>query len=212
MKLLILAGLLAVCLAQKPTPCKSPPFLTGALTISTQNKNLFAYAKYKYDSIGQRFWLREVGKLMKKNFSYEVLLLFKEATMYEINRQNRTCTKRPLKGDSNPMVIPKDASLLGQVTLSKSSGPGKGVRINTWTGDLPNKAGKYLSQITEVSCIPVSSLFRTKNFGWMALSFNNNAIKIVKPAQLDPPSYCQDVEVKAGDEEPVDFTSLFQKL
>ncbi|KAK5848616.1 hypothetical protein PBY51_006214 [Eleginops maclovinus] len=212
MKLLILAGLLAGCLAQKPTPCKSPPFLTGSLTISTQNENLFAYAKYEYDSIGQRIRLRELGTYENKTFSYDVLLLYREASMYEIHRHNRSCTKRPLKGDFHPMVIPKDASLLGQVILGSSSGPGQGLLVNTWTGDLPNKAGKFLRTVTEFGCVPVSSLFRTKNFGWMALSYFNNVIGIVDPAQLDPPSYCQDAEVKAGDEEPVDFTSLFQKL
>ena len=62
--------------------------------------------------------------------------------MYEIVDYNRTCKKRPLKKDFQPLEIPGSASLLGQVILGSSSGPGQGLLVNTWTGDLPNKAGE----------------------------------------------------------------------
>lgn len=61
--------------------------------------------------------------------------------MYEISSDNRTCTKKPLKVEFQPMEIPKNASLLGQSVLGSSSGPGQGLLVNTWVGDLPDKSG-----------------------------------------------------------------------
>lgn len=61
--------------------------------------------------------------------------------MYEINRKNKTCKKSQLKTEFQPLAIPKDASLLGQVILGSSSGPGQGILVNTWIGDLPNTGG-----------------------------------------------------------------------
>ncbi|KAK5876118.1 hypothetical protein CesoFtcFv8_027118 [Champsocephalus esox] len=209
MKLLILSCLLAGCLAQEPRPCSSPPLLTGALTMSTQKESLWVYAKYLYDAMGQRIRLMELGTYENKTFSYDVLLLYREATMYEIHRHNRTCNKMPLKGDFQPMGIPKDASLLGQVVLGSSSEPGEGLLVNTWTGDLPEKAGKFMSTVTEFGCIPVSTLFHTDRFGWMVFSYFDNVIGILDPQDLNPPPYCQHAEMKAGDKEPVDFFSLF---
>ena len=62
--------------------------------------------------------------------------------MYEINHKNHTCKKRPLKADFHPMGIPKTAGLLGQAVVGSSSGPGQGLLVNTWMGDLPNKQGE----------------------------------------------------------------------
>lgn len=61
--------------------------------------------------------------------------------MYKIDRKNKTCEKVPLKADFHPMAVPKDAELLGQAIVGSSSGPGQGLLVNTWMGDLPNKAG-----------------------------------------------------------------------
>lgn len=59
--------------------------------------------------------------------------------MYKINYRNRTCTKKPLNADFHPLAIPKKASLLGQVVLGSSSGPGQGLLVNTWVGELHMK-------------------------------------------------------------------------
>lgn len=61
--------------------------------------------------------------------------------MYEIHEHNRTCKKKPLKADFQPWAIPKDATLVGQFVLGSSSGPGEGLLVNSWTGDLPDKTG-----------------------------------------------------------------------
>ncbi|XP_041821064.1 ependymin-2-like [Chelmon rostratus] len=212
MRLLVVSVcLLAGCLAQEPHPCSSPPLLSGGLTVTTQNEKLFTVAQYMYDALGRRIRLRELGKYENKTFTFDALLLFREATMYEINERARTCIKRPLKVDFQPMEIPKDASLLAQSILGSSSGPGEGLLINTWVGELPNKGGKYLSTVTEFGCIPVSSVYHTEQFGWMVTSFYNNIIGISDPGQLNPPNYCQDADTKT-EEEPADFFSVFLNI
>ncbi|XP_035004621.1 ependymin [Hippoglossus stenolepis] len=212
MKILaVFACVLAGCLAERPHACSSPPLMSGALTVSTQNEKLWTYIRYEYDALGQRIRLKELGSYENKSFTYDALLLFREAIMYEINHKNRTCKKRPLKADFQPMRIPKTATLLGQAVLGSSSGPGQGLLINTWMGDLPDKQGKYLSTVTEFGCIPVSTVYQTDKFGWVLTSFFNNVIGISDPGQLNPPDFCPDAEMKDGAEEPVDFVSLFLK-
>nr|XP_046237313.1 ependymin-2-like [Scatophagus argus] len=210
--LVILACVLAGCLAQKPHPCKSPPLMTGGLSVSTQNEKLWLYARYVYDALGQRIRLMEMGSYENKTFTADVLLLFKQSTLYEINDRARTCKKMPLKPDFHPLEIPQTASLLAQLVLGSSSGPGEGLLVNTWTGDMPDKGGKYISTVTEFGCIPVSTLAQTSQYGWVLTSFFNNVIGISDPTLLTPPSFCPDAELEAdSEEEPVDFFGLFFK-
>nr|XP_057921587.1 ependymin-2-like [Doryrhamphus excisus] len=204
--LVVFACFLAACLAQKPRPCMSPPLLSGEMSVATQNEKLFAFIRYLYDALGERVRLQEMGYYQNQSFTYDALLLFREATMYEINNQDHTCKRKPLKVDFHPMAIPKNATLLGQAVLGSSSGPGEGLLVNSWTGTIPNTGGHYLSTVTEFGCIPISTAYQTKSFGWMVTSFVNNVIGILDPSQLNPPDFCQD----ASHEEPVDFFSLFQ--
>ncbi|XP_035480102.1 ependymin-2 [Scophthalmus maximus] len=212
MKLLaVFVCLLAGCLAGKPHPCSSPPLLSGALTVSTQNEKLWAYTQYLYDALGQRIRLKELVIYENKTLTYDALLLFREATMYEIVDSNHTCKKRPLKTNFQPLEIPKTAALLGQVVVGSSSGPGEGLLVNTWTGDLPDQGGKFMTTVTEFGCIPVSTVYHTEQFGWTVTSFFNNVIGISDPGQLNPPDFCADAEMKDSTEEPADFLSLFLK-
>ncbi|KAM9836562.1 ependymin-like 1 [Aulostomus maculatus] len=205
-ELVVLACALAGCLAQTPHPCASPPLLSGALTVSTQNEQLWTYTQYLYDALGQRIRLREMGIYQNKSFTYDALLLFREGTMYEINSSDRTCKKAPLSTDFQPLAIPKNSSLLGQAVLGSSSGPGQGLLVNTWSGDLPNQTGKYMTTVTEFGCIPVSTAYQTDQFGWVLISFFNNIIGISDPSQLNPPDFCQDGVMR---KEATDFLSLF---
>ncbi|XP_013875976.1 ependymin [Austrofundulus limnaeus] len=204
----LLVSLLAGCLAEKPHPCESPALLTGILSVSTQNEKLWTYAKYMYDALGQRVRIMELGTYENKSFTYDALLLFREATMYEIHQHNRTCKKLPLKADFQPMAIPKDASFVGQFVLGSSSGPGEGLLVNSWAGDLPDKSGQYVSSVTEFGCIPITSASHTKEFGWVVTSFINNIKGIPDPSKLNPPDFCPDVEMDS-EEDPIHFLSLF---
>ncbi|KAM3590315.1 uncharacterized protein V6R79_007509 [Siganus canaliculatus] len=200
------------CLAQSPQRCTSPALLTGSFSVSTQSEKLTAYAKYNYDARGKRIRLQETGLYNNKSFTLDVLLLYRQGVMYDINYRNHTCTKKPLSVDFHPLEIPKGASLLGQVVLGSSSGPGQGLLVNTWTGELQLKQGaaKYMSTVTEFGCIPVSTLFHTDRRGWVVTSFFNNIIGIDDPKQLIPPDFCKNARLEAEEgEDPVTFYSLF---
>ncbi|CAN9509710.1 unnamed protein product [Ophioblennius macclurei] len=206
----VLACLLAACMAQKPRPCRSPPLMFGSLTVSTQNEKLWTYAKYMYDAIGERIRIWEIGSYQNQSFTADVLLLYNEATAYEIHDHNRTCKKLPLKTEFQPAAVPKDASLLGQAVLGSSSGPGQGLLVNTWMGDLPpSVGGKYLMTVTEYGCIIVSTAVQTKEFGWLVTNYFDNVIGIPDPNKLNPPDYC--LKAPLEDVEPVDFYSFFQE-
>ncbi|XP_053199313.1 ependymin-2-like [Scomber japonicus] len=203
--------LLAGCLAQKPQPCASPALLTGAFTVATQNEKLWIYCTYEYDALGQRIRLRQQGTYQTKPFTNDFLLLFREGAVYQIFDTNRTCIKSALKDKFHPMEIPKNASLLGQAVVGSSSAPGQGLLVNTWTGDMPDKKGKYMTTFTEFGCIPVSNSYQTDEYGWVVSNFFNNVIGIVDPSQLNLPDFCVDKVMKT-DGEPLTFLSLFHNL
>ncbi|XP_040038180.1 ependymin-like 1 [Gasterosteus aculeatus] len=213
MRALVLFVCLSVgCLAQRPQPCESPPLLTGSLSVATQSEKLMAYAKYSYDALGKRIRLSEFGSYENKTFHLDVLLLFRQGVMYKINWKNQTCCKKPLNADFHPLEIPRNASLLGQVVLGGSSGPGQGVLVNSWGGELKMKKGpaKYMSTVTEFGCIPVSTLFHTSGSGWKVTNFFNNVIGLVDPQRLIPPHFCKGAELEnSSDEDPMTFFSLF---
>ncbi|KAM3857841.1 ependymin-like [Diretmus argenteus] len=210
----LLSFLASSCLAQKPHPCTTPPLLTGALTVSTQNEKLWAYAKYQYDALGQRIRFKEMGTYQNKSFTLDALLLYREVTttavMYEIDEKEKKCRKTAFKTDFQPWAVPKDATLLGQAILGSSSGPGMGLLVNTWWGKLPNNTGQYMSTVTEFGCIPVTTMYQTDQYGWVMTSFFDNIIGLTDPQELNPPDFCTQAEVEAGmKEEPADFFSLF---
>uniref|UniRef100_A0A8C4IHZ5 Ependymin n=1 Tax=Dicentrarchus labrax TaxID=13489 RepID=A0A8C4IHZ5_DICLA len=154
--LILLVCLSAGCLAQRPQKCSK-------YNTTDIDEKLMAYARYSYDALGKRIHLREIGSYNNKTFRFDVLLLYRQGVMYKINYRNRTCCKKPLSVDFHPLEIPQNASLLGQVVLGSSSGPGQGVLVNTW-------AAKYMSTVTEFGCVPVSTLFHTDRSGWVVTS------------------------------------------
>ena len=60
-----------------------------------------------------------------------------QGAMYYIDKKNRNCTKKALKGDFHPIEVPQDAQLLGQAVVGSSSDPGEGLLVNTWFGTNP---------------------------------------------------------------------------
>ncbi|XP_051566252.1 ependymin-like [Myxocyprinus asiaticus] len=194
MRTLLCFGLLLFlaqsCLAQKPHPCRSPPLLSGSLSVSARDGQDWSFAKYRYDAFGQRIRLWEFGKHDNKSFHLNLLFLFRENVVYSINMRNKTCQKNPLQTAFHPLKIPRNASLLAQVVLGGSSGPGEGLLVNTWTGVVPETQGKYIATVTEFGCIPVSTIYYTEEMGWVVTSYFNAVTGIEDPNQLNPPSFC----------------------
>ncbi|KAJ8008126.1 hypothetical protein DPEC_G00101520 [Dallia pectoralis] len=214
MRILVLLACLALgCLAQSPHPCRSPPLLTGSLAV--MNKKVHAFAKYTYDALGERIRLREIGCYENKTFGVDALLLFKKGIMYTIHHKNKTCKKERLKREHfHPMEIPRDATLLGQVFLGSSSGPGQGLLVNTWHGEHKTQTGdikKYMSTFTEFGCIPVTVTHHTNKTGWMMTSFFNIVNGIHNPEVFIPPKFCKGAELDMSAEE-ADFYSVFNDV
>ncbi|XP_023804626.1 ependymin [Oryzias latipes] len=209
--LVLLVCFSACCLAQRPQPCLSPPLMTGFLSVNTQNEKLTAYAKYFYDAFGKRIRLKEVGTYANQSFHFDALLLFRKGVLYKINHKNQTCTKKQLGAGFHPLAVPRNATLLGQAVLGGSSGPGQGVLVNTWTGQvhMKNRTAEYISTVTEFGCIPISTLYHTNKNGWMVTSFFNNVIGLTDPEELIPPSFCENAILDEEEEEPATFYSLF---
>ncbi|CAI5672302.1 unnamed protein product [Oreochromis niloticus] len=142
MKVLVLLVCLSVgCLAQRPRHCRYPPLMSGSLSVSTASQKLLAFSKYIYDGLGERIRFRQFGLYDNKTYHLDVLLLYREGVMYKINNKNRTCTKQRLSPDFHPLAVPRNATLMGQVVLGASSGPGQGVLVNSWYGEQKMKTG-----------------------------------------------------------------------
>ncbi|XP_066516151.1 ependymin-2-like [Hoplias malabaricus] len=189
-----------------PHPCKSPPEVEGSLSVTTPSGEFFSLGKYVYDAKGQRIRFENMGQYKNESFKTDVLLLFKEHVMYEINTENETCVKKELKGTFHPMEIPDDATLLGQVVLGSLSEPGEGLLVNSWTGDIPEAQGKYFLIFTEFGCLPVTSLYHSPKTGWITTSFFNIIVGIKDPRPLTPPPFCTDAMMEV---ENADFFSTF---
>lgn len=69
-----------------------------------------------------------------------------QRVMYSIDYKTRTCLKKPLDTDFQPMEIPQNATLLSQAVLGSSSGPGQGLLVNTWVGEMQQKEGTGTSR------------------------------------------------------------------
>uniref|UniRef100_A0A3P8Y9I2 Ependymin n=1 Tax=Esox lucius TaxID=8010 RepID=A0A3P8Y9I2_ESOLU len=191
----------------------SPPLLTGSLAV--MNKKVHAFAKYTYDAMGQRIRFKEMGTYENKTFGIDALLLFRKGIMYKIHHRNKTCKKERLTREHfHPMEIPRDATLLGQVVLGSSSGPGQGLLVNTWHGEHKTRTGgmrKYLSTFTEFGCIPVTFTHHTNRTGWVMTTFFNIVIGIQNPEEFIPPKFCKGAELDETEEE-ADFYSVFNHV
>ncbi|XP_067257000.1 ependymin-like 1 [Chanodichthys erythropterus] len=196
------------CSAQKPHRCRTPPLLSGSLSVSAREGQDWAIAKYRYDAIGQRIRVWEFGHVDDRSFHLNMLFLFREGVVYSISYRNRTCQKNPLHTAFHPSHIPHNASLQSQVVLGGSSGPGEGLLVNTWTGDVPETGGKYVATVTEFGCIPVSTLYYTEERGWMVTTYFNGVRGVEDPGEFIPPPFCDDVQTE---EEVLDFYSALSE-
>ncbi|XP_041635385.1 ependymin-like [Cheilinus undulatus] len=176
----------------------------------SHDEELYAIARYLYDAIGERIRLFEIGSYDNQTFSYDVLLLFREHVMYQIDDKDRTCQKLHLKDDFVPLAIPGDATFVNQVVLGDSSRPGEGLLMNTWMGNMPDQGGRFLASVTDFGCIPISIEYQDKPSGWLQTTYFDNVIGITDPELLIPPSFCEDAEMPA-DAEPVDLLSLLKQ-
>ncbi|KAG5844162.1 hypothetical protein ANANG_G00158590 [Anguilla anguilla] len=199
--------LLAVtAVAQKPHPCKSPPLMVGRLSMIYPRGQLFVYERFSYDGLGQRIRVWAQGTNHNQSFYEDVLMLFREGVVYHISYRNQTCKKRALKVRFQPMEVPHNATLQAQIIIGSSSGPGQGLLVNNWVGEIPEKQANYYMTFTEFGCLPVSTLYTSEQYGWIFTSFFNLVIGIEDPQDFIPPDFCDTTKpVDEGEEVVTDF-------
>ncbi|KAJ8276351.1 hypothetical protein COCON_G00081030 [Conger conger] len=201
--------LAATVVAQKPHPCKSPPLMVGRLSLIYPKGEMFVYERFTYDALGKRIRLRAQGVEHNHSFYEDLLMLFREGVVYQISYKNQTCTKKPMDMPFQPIEIPQDATLQSQIILGSSSGPGQGLLVNNWMGEIPEQKAKFYTTFTEFGCLPLSSLYTTDETGWILSSFFDILIGIDDPQDFIPPDFCD--TTKPVDNELV-VTDFFEAL
>ncbi|KAM3624278.1 uncharacterized protein V6R79_021418 [Siganus canaliculatus] len=201
-----LSLLLAAAVAQDPKPCVSPELMTGGFTVMSGEGLYTDVGKISYDALGQRARTRSYG--MSGNHTVvDQLILVKEKVYYDIDWSNFSCQKRPLDVTFNPMQVPADAKLMGQVFMGSSSGWGMGVLINNWYGFLPGN-GMYQLVFTEIGCIPMTVSVYTPVTGWTAVSTYNWVLGNTDPMEYIPPFFCAKAKLQEEETPANMFTAL----
>ncbi|XP_061104996.1 ependymin-like [Conger conger] len=209
---------LSVCLllavtavAQKPHPCKSPPLMVGRASVIYPKGETYVSERFTYDALGKKIRVRMEGVEHNHSFYEDVLMLFGEGVIYQISYRNKTCTKKPLKVPFQPIEIPQNATLQAQIILGSSSGPGQGLLVNNWMGEIPEQKVKYFATFTEFGCIPVSTLYLTHKDGWLFSSFFNILVGIDDPQDLIPPDFCDTTKPVDNEQVVTDFFEALKK-
>ncbi|KAJ8372074.1 hypothetical protein AAFF_G00294880 [Aldrovandia affinis] len=176
-------------------PCRPALPLAGGFSVLQLNENIWGiFGKYNYDAAGERLRFFEIGTHTNQTLQVDILMLFKEGTMYEINWKNLSCKKEALGTAFQPAEIPLNARHLGQLTIGMASSPGQSLVANSWGGQVKELQVKYITSVTEPGCLPVSNLYHTKETGWMIASFNSHTV-MEDLEVFSPPAFCQTAEL-----------------
>ncbi|KAL7887019.1 hypothetical protein AOLI_G00047400 [Acnodon oligacanthus] len=182
MKLLVLLSIcscLALNAGAEQTPCVSPPLLLGSIAITTKDGNLMSAGQYVYDA----------------------------GIVYEIDSARSTCKKFAMKSSFHPMRIPTNAKFLSEIILGTTSIPQMGLQITSWEGEDAETKAKYVLTFTDYTCLPVSAVIYSKEFGWMTVGFYNQLLGIQDPMAFVPPALCE-----TAVEENLPTTDFFRAL
>merc|ERR1712212_270074 len=195
--------------AQKPKPCVVPPLMNGQYSMSLSN-GVMAQGLISYDALGKRIRVRSQGMVGNETFAVDQLMLFNQKVYYEIDWSKFSCKKKQLDATFNPMQVPEDASLTGQVVMGSSSGFGMGVLVNTWTGTLPQNGG-YMAVYTDVGCIPTSIMSFSPESGWNTISTVNWVLGNTNPMDFHPSGICHKAQLEEA-EKPDTFFAAMSRL
>nr|WAJ59520.1 epdl2 protein [Gymnarchus niloticus] len=215
-----LLGLLPLCLcllavnegAKTPHPCKSPPLMVGRLSYVNPKGETVVYERFSYDALARRIRIRAAVTVGNQTIFEDLLLLYQEGVMYEISYRNETCKKIALKTPFQPIEIPSNAHLMGEVILGSSSAPGMGLLVNVWDGTVPELKANYQLAFTEFGCLPVSYVYHTKETGMEFASFYDFVLGIEDPNEFIPPPFCNKAELRqTGGEKVHDFFRFLGK-
>ncbi|XP_036445872.1 ependymin-like isoform X2 [Colossoma macropomum] len=205
MKLLVLLSICS-CLALKacaqPTPCVSPPFMTGNAYMHTEIGAITTSGTFDYDALGQQIRIRSSGSSPSGAFSVDLLMQFQQKVAYEIDYSERTCKKVALDAPFNPIQIPPGSFPVAQTVLGTSSVAGMGLLANTWYGEIPEIQAMYTLVFSDNACVPLSGTYYSPETGTIIISFYNILLGVRDPMDFIPPYFCQTEDLKKVEDLP----------
>ncbi|KAL7887018.1 hypothetical protein AOLI_G00047390 [Acnodon oligacanthus] len=213
MKLLVLLSICS-CLALKgcaqPTPCVSPPWITGGISMSTKDGAKISSGIFAYDGWGQQVRFKSFEAEHNTTHFTDLLMNFKQKVLYEIDHASQTCKKKTLETSFHPMQVPPNSLFFGQAIMGTTSVPAGGVLVNNWVGEITEIQANYLLVFSEYTCLPITVLIHIPDQGWTAMSFFNQVLTVVDPSEFIPPAFCQNVASEETDS--IDFIRAIQSI
>ncbi|XP_056253347.1 ependymin [Seriola aureovittata] len=186
--LFVFMCLTATTHAEHHQPCHSPN-MTGFMTVISQKAGVKAFGAFTYDSMGKKLRFRSnESHPINTSVGLDLLMFFEEGIFYEIDSKNQSCEKKALQCTMHPLDVPDDATFVSTLNSGSSSIEGEGLKINVWSGSMPDSKGYYSMSVT-MGCLPVSTLYFSESTPFL---FSNTDIEleIKDPDLLVVPSFC----------------------
>lgn len=73
---------------------------------------------------------------------FDPLTTRQQGIFYEIDSKNESCEKKKLHCSMHPLDIPDDAKFYSSMSVGNPSINGEGIKVNIWTGQMPDSKGK----------------------------------------------------------------------
>ncbi|GAA6235968.1 ependymin-1-like [Lates japonicus] len=187
--LVVFMCLTAATHAEHHQSCHAPN-MTGVMSVMNLKGEIKAVGAFTYDSMGKKLRFRSnESHPVNTSLGLDLLMFFEEGIFYEIDSKNQSCEKKALQCTMHPLDIPDDAKFYSTITSGNPSIEGEGLKVNIWTGSMPDSKGHYSMSVT-MGCLPVSTFYFTESTSFL---FSNMDIEneIKDPDLLVVPSFCQ---------------------
>ncbi|TNM85033.1 hypothetical protein fugu_009211 [Takifugu bimaculatus] len=169
-------------------PCH-PPNVTGFMAVLSMKGEVKAYGAITYDSTANKLRFRSnESQPTNGSLGLDLLMFFNEGIFYEIDSKNESCEKKKLHCSMHPLDVPDGAKFYSLMTAGNPSINGEGLKVNIWTGQIPDSKGYYSASVT-MGCLPLSSFYFTES-GSFLFSLMEIENEIKDPDLLVVPSIC----------------------
>ncbi|XP_048122988.1 ependymin-like [Alosa alosa] len=160
--------------------------------------------RFTYDGLGKQLHIRNMGIVNNKPSAKDLLILYNEGVLNNIDYSKWTCKKRLMNSDFIPLGVPEGATQAGQVVAGSSSLSGMDVLVNSWKGAIHQGNGYYQSTFTEFGCLPMTNLLYTPQTHWTSISYYNILLGIMNPMDFIPPFFCQKAKLESHETNFID--------
>jgi len=160
---MVVAGLVAVSMAQRPQPCYAPEQFT-AKAFYTDTERSQAHERYvtiTYDAVNLRRHIAEVIKQpngMETNYS--IIQFFKEGYEYEIDYYAQECKREHLRSGFTYHSVVSNATWQGDVFIGSSAVAAGSVEVEKWRAVHTASGGvsRWAGSFTRTGCVPVTTI------------------------------------------------------